>query len=153
MKVAFTGTRKGMTTAQWSRVASILTTQFANGSRHEWHNGDAIGADAQSHASVLGLKKMGRLIETHGHPCNKEDQREYMDFDVMHEVAPPLSRNRDMVRASGLLVAAPFEYEDIPRGSGTWATIRFAARTETSHIVVWPDGSDTTFDYGTHALY
>lgn len=140
MKIGFTGTRAGMTTVQWEKVGIIIAESLDIGKSNEWHDGDCVGADEQAHGVVDTLKRL-TSIETHGHPCNKDEWRANKDFDVMHEVLPPLVRNRVIVQCVDLMIAAPKEYENVKRGSGTWATMRYCYRQGRRMYVVWPDGT------------
>jgi len=143
MKIAFTGTRKGMTIDQWATLGMQFAHNLTHGEVNEWHCGDAIGADHQANQTVATLRKGIYDVVTHGHPCNIEKQRAYDEYDRMHEIAPPLVRNRRMVDQCDLLIAAPYEYNEVLKGSGTWATIRYARARHVRIIVVWPNGSAT----------
>lgn len=141
-KIGFTGTREGMTTDQWYRVEWWLFRKFEGGVVNEWHDGDCIGADTQAHGVVERLMQSAFKIERHGHPCNLPgDVRAFNEYDVHYDVKPPLVRNRDIVDAVDLMIAAPKEYDEVFRGSGTWATIRYARRNKKPLIIVWPDGT------------
>lgn len=139
MKLGYTGTRRGMTISQWGTIQDLMTELWVPGKRNEWHDGDAIGGDDQAHKSAEMLKSRFST-ELHGHPCNKPDQRAFNDFDFLHEIKAPLVRNRDMVNVTETFLAAPYEYKNVPRGSGTWATIRYCAQVERVTWLVWPNG-------------
>ena len=143
MKISFTGTRKGMTISQWASVATVMAVSLDTEGGNEWHNGDAIGADHQANQSMFNIKKMYPEfgIVTHGHPCNLPQQRAHDEYDIEHEIKPPLVRNRIMVDSSDMLIAAPFEYDEVIRGSGTWATIRYAKAHGVETWIIWPDGT------------
>ena len=55
---------------------------------------------------------------------------------------PYLSRNKDIVRETDMLIATPAEAEE-QRRSGTWSTIRFARKLGKPVFVIWPDGTVT----------
>ena len=93
------------------------------GNTEEAHHGDCIGADAQFHYIFNFLVKV-----MHAHPCDIEKLRANCAADVIHEIKPPLERNRDIVRSIDILIAAPAQDNEIRRGSGTWATIRYARK-------------------------
>jgi hypothetical protein len=142
MKIGFTGTREGMTTDQWYRVEWLLFRKFEGGKLNEWHDGDCIGADSQAHGVVERLARQAFLVKLIGHPCNLPgDVRAFNEFNEVCEVKPPLVRNRDIVDAVDLMIAAPKEYDEVIRGSGTWAMIRYARRNNKPLIIVWPDGN------------
>lgn len=75
----------------------------------------------------------------------KVDELLHEMFDVEeYEHEPYLARNREIVNASDLMIAAPFEYFEEMRGSGTWATIRYTQRRRKTLIIVWPNGPGVT---------
>jgi len=134
MKLGFTGTRDGMTDIQRECVAQLLFDQRPV----LVHHGDCVGADSQFHDGVL-LLPQSTWIETH--PCTLTKFRAYRKADVVHEVKPPQDRNKDIVRASDLLIAAPkLPPAESPR-SGTWQTVRLMLSFKKPVTVVWPDGS------------
>lgn len=139
--ITVTGTREGMTVDQWAAFGIVLGEHWNFTDQHEWHDGDCVGADSQAHATVANLKKMSANITMHGHPCNLENFRAHNEYDVLHEVKAPLVRNREMVDVSDLVIAAPKEYDEVIRGSGTWATIRYARLHSKHLVIVWPDGT------------
>lgn len=58
------------------------------------------------------------------------------------DIKEPLDRNKDIVDACPVLIAAPSDRVEKKRGSGTWATIRYAR--DVAHVpirYVWPDGT------------
>jgi hypothetical protein len=127
-----------MTIDQMGRIFDF----FRGEAMTEFHNGDAIGADDQAYRLVHGHRLItGQAIILHGHPCNIDSQRAFNEFDVEHEVKAPLVRNRDIVACSDIIYAAPKEFEELMRKSGTWATMRYAVRQEKKLVVVWPDGT------------
>lgn len=136
MKVGFTGTRDGMTVVQWEQFEFLvgMTDNF-----EEWHDGDCVGADSQAHATVRRF--LFPAIEMHGHPCNLAKWRAHNEYDVTYPITAPLRRNRQIVAAVDLMYAAPKEFEEVLRGSGTWATIRYAKLNKVSLVIIYPDGS------------
>lgn len=127
--LGFTGTRRGMTEAQRKALWAVIEGQSAERFRH----GACLGADHQANtiAKALGLK-------TEAHPCTNERWRYHGPFDYCHDPKPPLERNRDIVDACELLIAAPHGPEE--QRSGTWSTIRYARRIGREVMIVWPDG-------------
>jgi hypothetical protein len=86
------------------------------------HHGDAIGADAEAHDIAVAL---GCAIVIH--PPQIEMQRAFKTAADIRAPKPYLDRNRDIVRESEFLIAAPAEVIEELR-SGTWATVRYARR-------------------------
>lgn len=126
MRVGFTGTRRGMTEAQRTELLRLLREWLPT----EFHHGACIGADAEAH-EVVRLVKEGRPAHTVPkivvHPCGSKTQRAHCPgaFEVLN-VLPPLVRNRRIVDAVDVLVAAPAGPE--VQRSGTWATVRYARK-------------------------
>jgi hypothetical protein len=54
-----------------------------------------------------------------------------------------LARDDNIVAETDVLVATPAQTTEVMRGSGTWATIRYARRREKPRILIWPNGSAT----------
>lgn len=140
MRLGFTGTRDGMSITQFDTFHQLVTQKLLIDSEHEWHAGDCLGADEQSTLLVQKLKRDWARVETHGHPCNLRQYRAHLDYDVTHPIYPPLTRNKHIVLSSDIIFCAPREYEEVHRGSGTWATIRYARRLNRLHYLIWPDG-------------
>ena len=59
---------------------------------------------------------------------------------MMRRERPYLDRNKDMVRETAWLIAAPAEPEEQLR-SGTWSTIRFARKLGKPVFLIFPDGT------------
>lgn len=130
MWIGFSGTRNGMTEAQKSVFRSWLTPHFGS----EFHHGDCEGSDAQAHDIA---KELGCHIVAH--PPDNPVARAYKKADVILPTAPYLVRNRDIVDATELLVAAPFELTEQPKG-GTWYTIRYARSLGGQVRIILPNG-------------
>lgn len=135
MRVGFTGTRQGMTVAQFKSLQGFLealTRRYGEG----WlHHGDCVGADAQAHDIACGLS-----WNTVAHPPVRDT---YRAFKTATESRPPqdyLVRNQDIVREVEILLAAPQTSKEEVR-SGTWATIRRARRAEKTCFIFYPNGS------------
>lgn len=145
MKVGITGTREGATISQLETIETLLSDWFQGAYRavpaYEFHDGDCLGVDDQVHRLV---EKNWPEVDTHGHPCNLPKQRAHNDFDVMYDIDRPLARNRTIVQTVDRMIAAPKEYDEQWRGSGTWATMRYTVNANKPLFVVWPDGTRET---------
>lgn len=122
MVIGFTGTRAGMSAHQVSQLRFMLG--HLRDATNEFHHGGARGADR--HAADIA-RACG--FQVYWHPCPGV-AREHGDVhvrDVWLEVFPPLVRNRRIVDAVDVLVAAPLSDREELR-SGTWATVRYANR-------------------------
>lgn len=131
MIIGFTGTRTGMTSEQKRIFGIILFDQHA---ATEFHHGDCIGADAEAHtiARYFGL----RVVI---HPPADRRQRAFRHAAETRPEAGFLVRNRRIVHACDLLVATPkLDAEEVR--SGTWSTVRHAAKVGRKTIIILPDG-------------
>lgn len=133
MKVGFTGTRKGMTHAQKVK----LTEELPLGGR-DFHHGMCEGSDDEASRIALNL---GYLVV--GHP-GMNDAGMTQVFGVrnqQHSPKPFLRRNHDIVDETDMLIATPSSRTERLRGSGTWATIRYARKQRKRVVIIYPDGS------------
>lgn len=129
--IGFTGTQKGMTSAQRTSVSKILST-FQRIS--EASHGDCIGADEEFHQLCLG--KIPLVI----HPPLNEWKRAFCKGGKKRKKSKPyLERNHNIVDASTVLIATPKEIKEQLR-SGTWATIRYARKRGKQIFIVFPNG-------------
>jgi len=121
-RVGFTGTRKGMTDKQKQQLKALVQS-FHSG---EFHYGDCVGADAEAATIFHELN-----WELCCHPPDNPSLRANLPGKFYHKsVAPPrpyLERNKDIVRLSEVLIAAPETSREELR-SGTWATVRYARK-------------------------
>lgn len=128
--IGFTGTRKGMTSAQAAGVRHELVVAGAT-----WlHHGDCLGADAQAHSIAVDLG-----IETEIHPPIGNSARAFCVGTITRRTEPYADRNRNIVSATALLIAASVEMQEEQR-SGTWSTVRYARRMGKPVVIIWPDG-------------
>lgn len=117
MKIGFTGTRRGMDQRQMAKLVLMLQMLTVD----EFHHGDCVGADQEAHCIARVLKK--RIVV---HPPEAMGNRAWCLGDVTMEKAPYLTRNRNIVEAVDLLIAAPLG--DETTRSGTWFTVRYARK-------------------------
>lgn len=130
MIIGFTGTRHGMTVVQNRNMITLLQDLDP-----EWvHHGDCLGADHQVDLAAQLLD-----ICRHVHPCNIASQRAYCAGEVIESTLAPLVRNRVIVDACALLLAAPDTTQE-RRRSGTWSTVRYARRIGRPIKLLLPDG-------------
>lgn len=124
MRVVFTGTQRGMSDDQHRAVDRWLHRHKAEVSWY--YHGGCIGADAQFHQL---LHKHGELWKVTVEPSDIPAKMATLvgsGFAIL-KPWPPLKRNRHMVKVTDVLIATPFEQEEVLR-SGTWATIRYARK-------------------------
>jgi len=147
MIISFTGTRAGMTPQQLERVKALMTEYKPDSICH----GDCVGADEQFHelAVLWGIKhvsirpghdRRGRT-PTRAH-CHLSGLTQSLGVEcTVYEPAPYLGRDGIIAGEGDLLIATPKGYNEEWRGSGTWSTIRQAARHYKPVCIVYPDGS------------
>ena len=123
--VGFTGSRKGACNREWKKILAHSLVEYTAGGRYRgvFHHGDCLGCDAEAHevASECGYDIVI-------HPPTISFARAYCTGDGI-KVLPTksfLDRNRDIVDASGILIAVPEVAGKEVLRSGTWATIRYA---------------------------
>lgn len=143
MIIGFTGTREGMTHQQITAVIRLLmrvhSRTLLTDPATALH-GDCIGADADFDSICRGLG-----IKTKCRPCNLKNFRANTGSEAVAEPEDPLVRNAKIVADSDMLIACPFEFEEMRR-SGTWATIRQGMTAGISVHKVFPDGSIALWD-------
>lgn len=134
VKVGFTGTQRGMTQAQ-KRTVQWLLSQFRDQGAIEFHHGDCIGADDESHdiAELVGL-------DITIHPPTNPAKRAFRNAKVIMPEADYLVRNHNIVDGTDVLIATPKSAVEEFRGSGTWATWRYATKVGRSRVFVRPNG-------------
>jgi hypothetical protein len=139
--VGFTGTRRGMTDGQKSKVRSLLE-QIIRASQDDKphlvaHHGDCKGSDEQFHniATELGFF-------TIAHPPVNAKLRAYCKADIVKQTKPYKIRNQDIVRESDLLIATPHRHEKdgVSNRSGTWQTVRIARNRKVPYVIFYSDG-------------
>jgi hypothetical protein len=136
MKVGFTGTREGMTTRQYATFVDKLEELYSGLVVREWHDGDCVGADDEAHNYASSIPG----VYLHLHPSNLFRQRAYNTGDFEYGEMPPLMRNKKIVDSVDVMIATPSGETEIMRGSGTWATIRYARKVGIRLIIIWPSG-------------
>ena len=108
MNVGFTGTRNGMSNCQRTQFVHLIQSLALA----TFHHGGARGADDEARRLVERLVAdypHSRGVPIIEHPAG----------------ANPLRRNRQIVAAVDVLIAAPrTDHEELR--SGTWATVRYA---------------------------
>jgi hypothetical protein len=140
--VGFTGTRKGMTAIQMSAVMECLDKLPG---ALEVHHGCCVGADAElvRYLSELNKGERAGQIKIIGHPSTVRGMVDEESVELSHELTmpgAPLDRNKRIVLSSSFLLACPDTDEEQLR-SGTWMTVRYAARIARPVRVVGPTGA------------
>jgi hypothetical protein len=135
MIVGITGTRKGMTDHQKDRFGELLSEwiEIFPGELILVHGG-AIGADTEAHEIGVKLGYEGEVFPTHQNIHNWINRP---DVKVLHPPKEPLDRNVDIVLRCEILVATPYEAQEILR-SGTWACVRQARKHNKPYAILPP---------------
>jgi hypothetical protein len=68
--------------------------------------------------------------------CHRKEGPQPTKGITLHDTKPYLTRNRDIVQASSILVAAP-KSDEIVR-SGTWSTVRYARQCDRTIYILLP---------------
>lgn len=131
--VGFTGTRNGMTNEQMKGLLTVLSQYHPD----EVHHGDCIGADEQFHQFCRNSTLIAPKIVSH--PPTDNTLRARCTADEIRYPKPFLERNKDIVRESNVLIAAPSGRIEQLR-SGTWSTVRFARKQGIPVVLVYPEG-------------
>jgi hypothetical protein len=122
-QIGFTGTRHGMTAAQREAVARLLDELAP--AAFVGHHGDCVGADAEFHA--LCRTRPGSVLVIHPGPVSDREHQAGCLGDDLREALPHMRRNKNIVLASTVMIAAPFEDAEQDYG-GTWKTIGMARK-------------------------
>jgi len=129
--LGFTGTRKGITKAQFDQLSFLLGYLRPLYARH----GGAIGADAEFHEMCLMQR-----ISIDIFPSTMASQvADLHGYNKIYRPAPPLSRNKVIVQYSDYMIAVSGTAHEVQR-SGTWATIRYTKRMQQPIITIFPSG-------------
>jgi hypothetical protein len=133
MKLGFTGTRNGMTKLQKDTVSRLIISAGPT----EAHMGDCIGADTDFYYLIEKIVPSCKKI---GHVPDKDKTRSKLKYDEEKMPKPYLTRDHDIVDESDMIIATPKAFYEELR-SGTWATVRYAKKTNKRVILVFPNGS------------
>ncbi|MFI5302857.1 MAG: hypothetical protein ACHREM_32610 [Polyangiales bacterium] len=147
--VGFTGTREGFTAEQRLYFETMIAGLALANRCVEFHHGDCQGADAEAHDIVRALAPDWTI---HIHPGPDGDpHRAGKVGDRYHMAKGHFARNRDIVRASSLVLGVSVAPHRLDRG-GTWYTLDFAVKNRVPTKVLWPAaGVDDLYPLPSHA--
>ena len=134
MEVGFTGTRSGMNEYQKIGVHGVLRALKKHG-HIEFHHGDCTGADEQSDEIAHDI---GFTVIIHP-PINPKQRAYCKNAYEIRDEKEYIDRNHDIVDETDILIAIPHEDTEIKRGSGTWATIRYAKKMKKPIVIIYPN--------------
>lgn len=131
LHIGVTGTQRGMTFRQ-KGVWRLFLNKIGN----LWQitSGQCIGADAEFIEIARSVYPNVCVISR---PGNNREKTSDAPATFTYPVRPNLDRNKQIVMACDLLVAAPRTAEEELR-SGTWATIRHARKVGRPVLFLWP---------------
>lgn len=138
LRVGYTGTRHGLTAPQ-----RLTLERYLRALRHRYEviqgdHGMCVGGDDQFNTLCHDLHLL-----TGGHPPVDGKYVVNCVVDEIFPAKPYLMRDHDIVDISRWLIACPRELAEQWRGSGTWATIRYAEKMGKKVVFIWPDGRIT----------
>jgi len=126
-----TGSRFTLPYEQLMGLKAVLDLIHPEYIRH----GDCTGADIMAHTDALS-----RGIKCIVHPPILTKYRAFaQDYHEILPVNDYLTRNRDIVDASDVLVALP--KTGMEEAGGTWYTVRYARKRGLPIYIVYPDGT------------
>lgn len=130
MILGFTGSSRVITREQIGTLRKIL--QMGS----EVHHGDCVVADQVCHNIAVSLG-----ISTYIHPPDNDYKRAFCSpYTGISEPKSYLRRNKDIIDSCEYLIAVPNTFEEQLR-SGTWSTVRYAAKKNKPIMIINPDGS------------
>jgi hypothetical protein len=139
MKIGFTGTRVGMTSAQLKSFAKMMAFLLHTDDDFpglipdldkapfptEFHHGDCVGSDDQAATIVYELFPDLNIIKHP--PANNRFWANNPHYHAFRDPAHNFKRDQNIVNEADLLIATPRTAVEIDNG-GTWYTVRFARR-------------------------
>lgn len=135
IKIAgMTGTRNGLSKAQRSLCIDLIE----EGEFTEWHHGDCIGADAETHDIAFDFN-----LKIIIHPPIKDDVRAHKNGTAIRRATNYFARNRNIVNESEILFGFPPTEEPQSKG-GTWYTINYGISQGKPVVYITPSGKVVT---------
>jgi hypothetical protein len=132
MILGVTATRNGATPAQLTLLRLLLVNQEVT----EFHHGDCVGGDEQSHHLVREIHPQCKIV---AHPPINPRYRAYCKADIILPQKDYIPRNHDIVDSVHKMVALPKSSTPQYRG-GTWATIRYTKSQGKPLYIFYPNG-------------
>lgn len=131
MIIGMSGSRTGITRCAKMKFLNFLKENDIE----EAHHGDCVGSDQEFH-NIITSKKIKSVI----HPPINPYKRAYCMGDLVMPEKQYLSRNKDIVNSSNILIAFPETMTEVLR-SGTWSTIRYAKKMGKDVKIFYPNGT------------
>lgn len=145
--LGFSGSRYGMTDAQYDRLYRFLKDRQPD----EFHHGDGGLSDGAAHMLICRQYRTPAYewaTQIVLHPSNLlKWQARCWPYDQIHERLPPLERDLKIAQVITHLVATPASFQWQPR-SGTWATGNYTNREGKPVTLIYPDGTTSAWPIG-----
>lgn len=138
MKIAFAGTRRGMTLEQ----KTVLLLQILEKQPTEFHHGDHLGADAEAHRIIQDNELLGlqNVCEVVIHPLSTPKCRAFCQGDVLLPEKPCMLCDQDIVNVCDMLISCPDTNQEEIR-SHTWAITQYAMKQRKPVLLITPSGT------------
>lgn len=133
--VGFTGTSRGMTSAQLAQLAAVLDALVASRGVFAAHHGDCVGADAEFHGLASAR---GAVVVVHPGPVDDAHHAGCVGVARLPNESH-MRRNKAIVVASTVMLAAPLEEVEQALG-GVWKTIALARKAKRPLAIIGPAG-------------
>jgi hypothetical protein len=148
--IAVTATRDGLTTEQAQKfrayVAAIAkkvaTEEIPMRSCLRLVHGNCDGGDLEL---ALIAYRLGVEVEAYPSDLPGAGRRIFYYNHATAVPRPPLERNERLVEMGNVVLAFPKNFHEELR-SGTWHAIRAAKRRRRPLSIIWPNGTETTFN-------
>lgn len=152
-KIGYTGTRNGMTQAQKDSLFGILDYLGCfKGTVTHINHGDCIGGDEEFDNAVVETLKQDTVTRIIHAPVDPEHQAHmasrnngFYKETIISEPQTHLKRNRNVVEASDIIIAAP-EQDSDPGWGGTWYTYNYARKHDKPTYLIQPSGNVIAHD-------
>lgn len=135
MKLAFTGTRRGLSDKQRAELANFLA---ANSHQiTDCAHGNCCGADTEFGSLVAAILPF--VVRLHVFPSTDRRTQAPIPFGAYYIASPkpPMDRNGDIIAAGrDLLVACPLQLAEQRRG-GTWDAVSKAKAAGVPVKILW----------------
>ena len=144
LKVAFTGTRKGMTIEQKRTLRDLLDELNIKTDVREVHHGCCVGADEEFVDIVRDVEPFMTIVAHPPRVKTHVSQRALKLSDAFREDEDFVVRDKRMVEECDVLIAAPWQ-DARPkslRGQGTWTTVNHAQKPHINRptCIIYPNG-------------
>jgi hypothetical protein len=143
--IGFTGSRNGMTVEQRATFEIAINDILKDPdlvktvTEFRFRHGDCVGADDEAHDSWRHIFRDWHSAPIVVHPPLDFKYRAFKNGDTILQNRDYLDRDRDIVEASQYLIGTPGSMKPKQR-SGSWYTIRYAAKIHVEGSVILPDG-------------